>query len=85
MKAIKKPIPIEVILLEDLLKQKREDIEIKRGGPIDYQIYNRKHQSWIGCELHDYINVTDINDTYPIAKDVFEATYQIIHEENQIA
>lgn len=77
MKAIKRPIAIEVITLEELLKQEREDIEIRKEDG-SFQIFNRLHKSWIKLELEDYVNITDLFDTYPISKKVFDETYQTV-------
>ncbi len=84
MKAIKKPIPIEVERFDSNLPMPRirERAKVQtRPGAGNYQVWNEKHFSWIGFEHGDYLNVTNVDDIYPIAKDVFEATYDVVNNE----
>lgn len=74
MKAIKKPIPIEVT-------------ELRAGESLplgviwkDGFLYvrNKLHNSDIQTKFGDFINITNPDDIYPIEKDVFKNTYDVI-------
>ena len=81
MKAIKKPIPIEVVVF-DPLGPGHPGVKIGAGAGTEYKpaVWNALHQSWIGLSPGDYLNVTNPKDIYPIAKAVFETTYEVVEE-----
>jgi hypothetical protein len=84
MKAIKKPIPIEVALF---LADAHARVPIAEGVIIHtsdegrHTVWNALHKSWIGVRDGDYLNITKVDDIYPIDKATFEATYDIIGKE----
>jgi len=77
MRFRKKPIEIEAVRVMDV-----------RKGPLDpylrllapygavMEVYNRLHDSWIKVRPGDWINITDINDLYPIAESYFHEHYE---------
>lgn len=82
MKAIKKPVPIEV---EEFIPSKQPwpqcvgKIDLTDHA-VEYYVYNKLHDSRIKIQSGDYINVTDITgtDVYPIEAAVFRKTYTVI-------
>lgn len=43
-----------------------------------WQVWNGKHESWINVDVGDFIRVDDPDDFYPVARDTFEATYELV-------
>jgi hypothetical protein len=81
MRAIKRPIPIEVTVFEPSQKPWPIGVEdvLLEGSPTGrYRVWNELHKSWISLDPGDYVNVTAPGDTYPIAKAVFDSTYDIV-------
>ncbi len=81
MKAIKKPIPIEI---EEFQPHRRPwpicVEEGETGSTMRYCVVNKLHGSRIGIKPGDFINVSDKTgtDIYPIDRDTFMKTYDII-------
>ena len=51
------------------------------GGKDTHQVWNQRHEAWIGIELGDFIRLdTGPNDYYPIARLYFERKYCRPHE-----
>lgn len=87
MKAVKKPIPIEVEEFQpDKLpwpgKMCSGTYEIKSpyAGAVFYRVFNELHNSWINVNPGDYLNVSDKTgrDIYPIDRATFERTYDVL-------
>lgn len=79
MKAVKKPIPIEV---EEFQPEKLPWPPQVHAKPLKgcYEVFNDLHQSWITIQPGDYVNVTDKTgrDIYPIDRATFARTYDIV-------
>lgn len=80
MKAVKKPIPIEVERFDPNKKPWPRGVEADSSGlgGTQYFVWNELHGTKIPLEAGDYVNVTDERDTYPIKQHVFAATYDIL-------
>lgn len=81
MKAIKKPIPIEVVVFGEVEPPPFVNCRPKIGG--GWEVWNQPGQAWVLVKEGDYLNVSDANDIYPIPKGVFEASYDIVKEKGQ--
>lgn len=77
MKAIKKPIPIEVLEF-DPAQIPTGVLTVERDG--EWKVFNRLHGSWIGVKSGDYLNVGSMADVYPIDRDTFLRTYDPVVE-----
>lgn len=86
MRAVKKPIPIDVVEFNGMspLEVKTRRRHVGDDDNPSHEIWNAKHESWIGLNVGDYINVTDLGDTYPIARDVFARTYDVLPVESPV-
>lgn len=81
MKAIKRPIPITVVVFDPTIAAANQWTGLLRPKVgRGWEIWNERHASWIGVQPGDYLNVSDPGDVYPIAKGVFDATYDIVDE-----
>jgi hypothetical protein len=78
MKAIKRPTPITVEVFYPESKPWPRNVKESKTNPGEYFVYNKLHDSPIKLERGDFVNVTEPNDTYPIAKKVFKATYDVV-------
>lgn len=76
MKAIKKPIPIEVEEFQPDNRQWPHGVD--KGDDGHYFVFNSLHKSAIRLEAGDFVNVTDLNDLYPIKRAIFYATYDVV-------
>lgn len=79
MKAIKKPIPIEVEEFQPNVQPWPKQVH---STPQGYEVFNALHESWIKIQPGDYVNVTDKSgqDIYPIDRATFERTYDIVKD-----
>ena len=78
MKAVKRPIPIEVVEFHpDTVLQLGV---IFMGTPNGYRVFNNLHKSYIGVEIGDFLNITNLDDVYPINREVFFNTYDVVEE-----
>lgn len=50
-------------------------IEAKNNS---YRVYNLLHDSWIKVKIGDFIRVDKPNDHYPIDKETFQSTYNLL-------
>lgn len=89
MKAIKKPIPIDV---EEFQPDRRPwplgVVNNVTGDDLttpQYQVWNALHSSWITIQPGDYVNVVDGQDLYPIDRATFERTYDIVEARATVA
>lgn len=80
MKAVKKPIPITVEVFDPHKKPWPRNVQEDRSGlgGVEYFVWNALSGEKRSIEPGDYVNVTDDSDTYPIKRQVFEATYDIV-------
>lgn len=78
MKAVKKPIPIEVVEFDPDDIPNGVQISGNDDPPEAYGVFNQLHSSWIGIKRGDYLNVTDLTDVYPIDRATFERTYTVV-------
>lgn len=79
MKAIKKPIPIEIVEFDpNSLSPDGVSISGNDEEPSAFAVFNKLHSSWIGLKPGDYLNVTDLGDVYPIDRATFERTYDVV-------
>lgn len=81
MRAVKKPIPIEVVTFDPTPGAMPANINtrIRPGdeGPT-HELWNELHQSWVGINQGDVINVNTPGDFYPITQEVFAKTYDVL-------
>lgn len=83
MKAVKKPIPIEVEEFQPSMSVWPMCCESGQGDYAgQYVVYNALHGSYIQIKPGDYINVTDRSgrDIYPIDRETFYRTYEVLAE-----
>jgi len=76
MKAIKKPILVDVVRFDaetDLPPAVRVRFTEKR-----WTVWNQLHDSWIGVTPGDYLNVTTPGDIYPIDAAYFAEHYDLV-------
>jgi hypothetical protein len=83
MKAIKKANPINVVEVTSLpaVQGGLDNVRIRaRAGEFGhrFEVWNALHQSWIGVNVGDYLNVTDAGDVYPIDADYFAQNYEVV-------
>lgn len=81
MKAVKKPIPIEVVEFQPDTRGVLPVSVMWRSNSDDtYAVFNSLHNSWIEVKPGDYLNVNDQTgrDIYPIDRETFERTYDIV-------
>lgn len=76
-KAIKKPTPISIVFVKEAINNADFLIRRRKEGDKQYEVYNEKHRSWIGCDGDDYLNISEKEDVYPIAQDYFKEHYTI--------
>lgn len=76
MKAVKRPIPIEVV--QFTLAAPPACVQARADG--SHFVWNELHQSEINIKPGDYLNVTSPGDIYPIEEAVFASTY-VVHDE----
>lgn len=79
MKAVKKPIPIEV---EEFQPDRLPWPLRVHSDDAGYYVLNELHGSSIKIQPGDYVNVTDKTgrDIYPIDRATFERTYDVMAE-----
>lgn len=56
-----------------------------RSGTIPgkgFEVWNERHDSWIGLDPGDYLRVGDDRDVYPIDASTFEETYERVEGES---
>ena len=80
MKAVKKPIPIDVQLFDPDAIPPSIPLNVTFRGDSGWQIWNPLHKSFINLKKGDYVNITNPEDTYPIEAEVFQNTYEVISE-----
>jgi hypothetical protein len=81
MKAIKKPIPIEVVVFDPAAPLTLPIFVVwRRNDPLGYSVFNALHGSWIDVQIGDYLNVSDQTgrDIHPIDRATFERTYDVV-------
>lgn len=76
--AVKKPIPITVVEFVAPTEAAPLQEHVQQRDDGTFFVFNAKHQSEINLAPGDYLNVTDAGDVYPIARDVFERTYDLV-------
>ena len=80
MKAVKKPIPIEVVRFDGGTASIPDGVSYS-NNPLEFggwAIFNRARADWLPLKVGDYLNVTDLNDVYPISAEYFAAHYEVI-------
>lgn len=80
MKAVKKPIPIEVVQFGPRALTHLPSYVQWRHADSKYSVFNARHSSWIDVKIGDYLNVTDTTgrDIYPIDRETFDRTYDVV-------
>lgn len=81
MKAVKKPIPIEVVIFDPHTTDLPAYVQWRSNEQaFTYAVFNALHSSWIEVKPGDYLNVNDRtgHDIYPIDRATFERTYYVI-------
>ena len=79
MQAVKKPTPITVLEIIDM-SSVPPDISVERTGNSEFpfQIWNHMSKQWIQFQAGDFLNITNLQDVYPIPKAVFYETYYVV-------
>lgn len=81
MKAIKRPIPIDVVKFPpDAGDVIPVDVTLRSSEKGRWEVWNALHASWVGFSEGDYLNVTNEQDVYPIEAQVFAVTYDVVDE-----
>jgi hypothetical protein len=77
MKAVKRPIPIEV---EEFQPDKTPwPLGVKASvNAGEYFVWNELHASRINIKPGDFVNVTVASDVYPIDRETFDRTYDVV-------
>lgn len=53
----------------------------RRGAQLpEYEVWNQAGRAWVGVRIGDFIRVDMPGDIYPIPRDVFEGTYDLVQE-----
>lgn len=75
MKARKKPIVIDVVVFD--LTQPHLGVDLREQNGL-WQVYNLTRDEWTYLGPGDLLNVTDLNDVYPISSEYFADHYEIV-------
>lgn len=80
MKAMKKPIPITVEEFQPDQEPWPNGVsyDIDGNGAREYYVVSTLHGVKVPLEAGDFVNVSNEKDLYPIKRDVFYATYDIV-------
>lgn len=58
-----------------------EEIQLRRIEGNKFQVWNDLHKSWINVSDGDMIRVDNApEDVYPIKREIFDVTYELIEE-----
>lgn len=79
MKAVKKPIAIDVTVFE--ASRVPEGVKVKYDNSpesLGWHVFNELHGSWIGVKEGDFLNVTSLQDVYPIDASYFSMNYDVV-------
>ena len=76
MKAVRKPIPVEVVQVGSVEAVAAQYPFIIFSG---FRVYNELHDSFVGFKLGDYLCVEDPHDVYPIDRALFERSYTVVN------
>ncbi len=78
--ATKKAIPQKFYLIEE--GKKLEGVKMRPSDVpnFDVAIYSEHHKAWQNARYGDYVNVTKLEDIYPVTKDKFYDLYDVVGE-----
>jgi hypothetical protein len=78
--AIKKPIQIQVEEFQPHITPWPKGVQVDQleKDPVEYFVYNELRGTRAFLLPGDYVNVTNEHDLYPIARSVFDATYDVL-------
>lgn len=75
MKFRKKAVDVDLVRFVGFGNPLPDTVELRqRNGRTE--VYNELHQSWIGLEPGDYLNVSTPGDIYPIKAAIVAETYE---------
>jgi hypothetical protein len=90
VKAVKKPIAIDVmewtehsrppatvLIAKARIVSKCSTMSVANDG---WKVYNGLHNCWICFNTGDFLNITLPGDVYPIARSVFQETYDVVED-----